>query len=235
MTLGADVIVTARRKDQLVGVSRALSDFAYCTYLSDLAVDQRFSASRNRAAADRRDPQGGRDQDHVDPAGRPGCRRLLPAHRDGATRVVLGDPATMKAETEVGRRKTETRRVGSNLADRSDWRSWLEENASTSRGCLAGDMEGAHREAARLRRDRGGGALLRLDRLPGREARQRPLHDQVHAPQAGQRLVPHQQGACRAARSGRPDDRCRPGSDRRRQARRLLDVARRRRSARRPR
>ncbi|HEX2368189.1 MAG TPA: GNAT family N-acetyltransferase [Acidimicrobiia bacterium] len=42
MTLGADVIVTARRKDQLVGVSRALSDFAYCTYLSDLAVDRGF-------------------------------------------------------------------------------------------------------------------------------------------------------------------------------------------------
>jgi predicted N-acetyltransferase YhbS len=26
--------------DQLVGVSRAISDFSYCTYLSDLAVDQ---------------------------------------------------------------------------------------------------------------------------------------------------------------------------------------------------
>jgi GNAT superfamily N-acetyltransferase len=36
----ADIIVTARDNDQLVGVSRALSDFSYCTYLSDLAVDQ---------------------------------------------------------------------------------------------------------------------------------------------------------------------------------------------------
>jgi hypothetical protein len=36
----ADIIVTARIGNQLVGVSRAVSDFGYCTYLSDLAVDQ---------------------------------------------------------------------------------------------------------------------------------------------------------------------------------------------------
>ena len=35
----ADVIVTARMAEQLVGVSRAITDFSYCTYLSDLAVD----------------------------------------------------------------------------------------------------------------------------------------------------------------------------------------------------
>ena len=38
----ADVIVTARVNGQLVGVARALTDFAYCTYLSDLAVDADF-------------------------------------------------------------------------------------------------------------------------------------------------------------------------------------------------
>jgi predicted N-acetyltransferase YhbS len=36
----ADIVVTAREGSQLVGVSRAISDFSYCTYLSDLAVDQ---------------------------------------------------------------------------------------------------------------------------------------------------------------------------------------------------
>ena len=36
----ADVVVTARVGGQLVGVSRAISDFSYCTYLSDLAVDE---------------------------------------------------------------------------------------------------------------------------------------------------------------------------------------------------
>jgi GNAT superfamily N-acetyltransferase len=39
----ADVVVTARAEGGLlVGVSRAISDFAYCTYLSDLAVDEAF-------------------------------------------------------------------------------------------------------------------------------------------------------------------------------------------------
>jgi GNAT superfamily N-acetyltransferase len=37
----ADVIFTARIGSELVGVSRAITDFAYCTYLSDLAVDER--------------------------------------------------------------------------------------------------------------------------------------------------------------------------------------------------
>jgi predicted N-acetyltransferase YhbS len=39
MLRNADVIVTARVAGLLVGVSRAISDFGYCTYLSDLAVD----------------------------------------------------------------------------------------------------------------------------------------------------------------------------------------------------
>jgi GNAT superfamily N-acetyltransferase len=34
----ADIIVTARDAGQLVGISRAISDFSYCCYLSDLAV-----------------------------------------------------------------------------------------------------------------------------------------------------------------------------------------------------
>jgi predicted N-acetyltransferase YhbS len=38
----ADVIVTARSDGKLVGVARAISDFSYCTYLSDLAVDVAF-------------------------------------------------------------------------------------------------------------------------------------------------------------------------------------------------
>lgn len=39
MLRNAAVIVTARADGLLVGVARAVSDFAYCTYLSDLAVD----------------------------------------------------------------------------------------------------------------------------------------------------------------------------------------------------
>lgn len=39
MVAHADLIVTARDGDRLIGISRALTDFAFCTYLADLAVD----------------------------------------------------------------------------------------------------------------------------------------------------------------------------------------------------
>ena len=42
MLANADIVLTARDERRLVGVSRAISDFGYCTYLSDLAVDQGF-------------------------------------------------------------------------------------------------------------------------------------------------------------------------------------------------
>lgn len=39
----ADLVLTARTESGLlVGIARALSDFSYCTYLADLAVDQDF-------------------------------------------------------------------------------------------------------------------------------------------------------------------------------------------------
>lgn len=38
----ASLLVTARREDLLIGISRALTDFHFCTYLSDLAVDRQF-------------------------------------------------------------------------------------------------------------------------------------------------------------------------------------------------
>jgi predicted N-acetyltransferase YhbS len=37
-----NLIITARINGKLVGVSRSLTDFAYCTYLADLAVDEAF-------------------------------------------------------------------------------------------------------------------------------------------------------------------------------------------------
>ncbi len=59
MLRGASLIVTAREAGLLVGVSRAISDGAYCTYLSDLAVDSHYQrqgigrelVSRTHAAA----------------------------------------------------------------------------------------------------------------------------------------------------------------------------------------
>ena len=37
-----NLIITARHNGKLIGVSRSLTDFAFCTYLSDLAVDEDF-------------------------------------------------------------------------------------------------------------------------------------------------------------------------------------------------
>ncbi len=42
MCNNANLIVTARVDGTLVGVARSITDFVYCTYLSDLAVDVKF-------------------------------------------------------------------------------------------------------------------------------------------------------------------------------------------------
>ncbi len=40
MLENANVIITARDGGRIVGISRAITDFSFCTYLADLAVDQ---------------------------------------------------------------------------------------------------------------------------------------------------------------------------------------------------
>ena len=42
MLRNADLIVTARDAGHLIGISRAVTDFCYCCYLSDLAVDTAY-------------------------------------------------------------------------------------------------------------------------------------------------------------------------------------------------
>ncbi|MCB0397143.1 MAG: GNAT family N-acetyltransferase [Flavobacteriales bacterium] len=42
MVQNANLVITARDGDLLVGVARGLTDFCYCTYLSDLAVDEQY-------------------------------------------------------------------------------------------------------------------------------------------------------------------------------------------------
>lgn len=41
----ANLIVTAWAGDNLVGIARALTDYSYCCYLSDLAVDKAYQRS----------------------------------------------------------------------------------------------------------------------------------------------------------------------------------------------
>ena len=38
----ADILVSARAGGRLVGIARSITDYSYCTYLSDLAVDEAF-------------------------------------------------------------------------------------------------------------------------------------------------------------------------------------------------
>jgi predicted GNAT superfamily acetyltransferase len=45
MYANSNLIVTAWDKDKLVGISRSLTDFCYCCYLSDLAVRQEYKYS----------------------------------------------------------------------------------------------------------------------------------------------------------------------------------------------
>jgi GNAT superfamily N-acetyltransferase len=42
MVRGANLVVTARIDDRLVGIARGVTDGAYVTYLSDIAVDRAF-------------------------------------------------------------------------------------------------------------------------------------------------------------------------------------------------
>jgi len=42
MLQNGNVLITAWDGDKLVGVSRALTDFSFCCYLSDLAVDEEY-------------------------------------------------------------------------------------------------------------------------------------------------------------------------------------------------
>jgi ribosomal protein S18 acetylase RimI-like enzyme len=59
MLENADIIVTARAGGVLVGVARSVTDFSFCCYLSDLAVDRQWQGrgigtalmARTRSAA----------------------------------------------------------------------------------------------------------------------------------------------------------------------------------------
>jgi GNAT superfamily N-acetyltransferase len=42
MLAGSNLIVVAHDGEQLVGVARSITDYAYCCYLSDLAVDESY-------------------------------------------------------------------------------------------------------------------------------------------------------------------------------------------------
>ena len=42
MCVNANLILTARLESKLIGIARSVTEFVYCTYLSDLAVDEKY-------------------------------------------------------------------------------------------------------------------------------------------------------------------------------------------------
>ena len=42
MLENSDIVATCWKKDLLIGIARSITDFSYCCYLSDLAVDVAF-------------------------------------------------------------------------------------------------------------------------------------------------------------------------------------------------
>ncbi len=42
MLENADIIVIATENEKIIGVARSITDFNYCCYLSDLAVDEKY-------------------------------------------------------------------------------------------------------------------------------------------------------------------------------------------------
>lgn len=90
MLANADLILTARLGGLLVGVSRALTDFAYCTYLSDLAVDEGHQRQGiGRELIRRTYEAAGLHTTLLLAAPKAG---VLPARRHDQARVLLGHP-----------------------------------------------------------------------------------------------------------------------------------------------
>lgn len=88
MLLNSNLIVTARDADGLlIGVSRCVTDFAYCCYCSDLAVDRE------------RQGQG---------VGRELVRRSREAAGDGASFLLLSAPGVEDYYLRTGFEKFET-------------------------------------------------------------------------------------------------------------------------------
>lgn len=88
MAENAGLVVTARdEKGKMIGISRAMTDFAFCCYLSDLAVDRAY---QNKGI------------------GRELIRRTHEAAgRDDCTLLLLSAPAAMEYYPKVGLPKLE--------------------------------------------------------------------------------------------------------------------------------
>ena len=94
MLAHANLIVTARQDGRLVGFARSLTDFCFCCYLSDLAVDKACQGQGigKRLIEETRAAAGG-PLDHDAAAVGADGDELLPGHQDAPRRQLLPLPA----------------------------------------------------------------------------------------------------------------------------------------------
>lgn len=86
MLANANLILSAWHEGRLVGVCRALTDFSYCCYLSDLAVDQAY---------------------HKHGIGRELIARAQNAVGDEVAIILLSSPEAMEYYPRIGFEKVE--------------------------------------------------------------------------------------------------------------------------------
>ena len=102
MLKNADVIVTARLDGLLVGVSRAITDFAYCTYLSDLAVDEKRQRQGIGRELIRRTHEAAGLHTTLILLAAPKGAAVLPPRRHDQARVLLGHPTAAAQPVKPG-------------------------------------------------------------------------------------------------------------------------------------
>jgi ribosomal protein S18 acetylase RimI-like enzyme len=83
-----NILITAWHNEILVGVSRALSDFSFCCYLSDLAVDAAYQKQGIGKELIRLTHEAS-GHHTTDPARSPGCCKLLSQDRYGTIHRML--------------------------------------------------------------------------------------------------------------------------------------------------
>ncbi len=85
----ADIIVTARSGGLLVGISRAITDYNFCTYLSDLAVDVDYQNRGIGKELIRRTHESAGQHTTLILLAAPRARDVLPSCRNAAPRLLL--------------------------------------------------------------------------------------------------------------------------------------------------
>ena len=106
MLAHANLIVTARQDGKLVGFARSLTDFCFCCYLSDLAVDKACQGQGigKRLIEETRTAGRRRAHHHAAAVGADGDD-LLPGHQDARRPTTASSTAGRSSDSPRGTNK----------------------------------------------------------------------------------------------------------------------------------